>query len=133
MQSGLRDEGVGCFHQISQTGDGLLAFEDREIAEKGGDAFWFENLLATLDAVALWGEENVSASTIFAIFDSLDEGTALEAVEGEGHGGGGDPHVAGQIQDRHAFGKAQIVENRGLIGAYGGCLFSPGLARHMAG
>ena len=88
-----------------------------ELAEHGGDKLRLEDFLLALDADAGGGEAQIDAARVLFAAFTADVAAALKAVGGEGDGGCGDTHVAGEVEHGCAFDVVEVVEDAGLVSA----------------
>src|ERR1019366_10129562 len=97
---------------------GLAAFALVQVGEHSADEFGFEHLLLLLDARAGGGEEEIDAAAVHRVALAEDVPGALEAVNGERHGGRGHAHVAGEIEEWGGLDVVQMIEDAGSQKAY---------------
>src|ERR1017187_8146617 len=111
------DHFQGCLGQEFEAAQGLAAFALVQVGEHSGDELGFEHLLLLFDARAGGGEEEIDAAAVHRAASAEDVAGALQAVDGERHGGRGDAHVAGEIEERGGLDVVEMVEDAGLVAA----------------
>jgi len=85
------------------------------LGEQAADAGGFEDGLGVLDAHASGRETQVDAAGVARVAGAKDVAAAMEVVDGNGHGGGSDSHVSGEVHEGSGFEVVEVVEDAGLM------------------
>jgi hypothetical protein len=59
----------------------------------------------------------VHSTTVLRVLQADDVALALQAIDGERHGRGGDPHVLGEVHDVGRVDLVEVIEDAGLVPA----------------
>ena len=111
----------------------VATFGRVEAREHAFHALRFEHCLLIANSSARSGEPKRDAATVVWIGTAGDVAVAFQAIDGQGHGGCGHAHMAGEIVERGGLELVEMVEHAGLVRANDLALFVVTDVARMAG